>query len=152
MKICFIAPASNYHTRKWSEWFSARGHEGHVISFIDAQIEGAQVHWLDSGASAGSSDGRKMKYLLQAGEMRRLVKRIAPDVVNVHYASSYGAVAALAGLRNYALSVWGSDIYDFPNRSPLHRALLKFALSGIAMISAGSLWLKYHLKRSLCCC
>lgn len=26
------------------------------------------------------------------------------------------------------------------------------ALSGIAMISAGSLWLKYHLKRSLCCC
>jgi hypothetical protein len=25
------------------------------------------------------------------------------------------------------------------------------ALSGIAMISVGSLWLKYHLKRSFCC-
>ena len=25
------------------------------------------------------------------------------------------------------------------------------ALSGIAMISAGSLYLKYHLKRSFCC-
>ena len=25
------------------------------------------------------------------------------------------------------------------------------ALSGIALISVGSLWVKYHLKRSFCC-
>ena len=26
------------------------------------------------------------------------------------------------------------------------------ALSGITVISVGSLWLKYRLKRSFCCC
>lgn len=34
----------------------------------------------------------------------------------------------------------------------IHYLQMLSALSGIAVISAGSLWLKYHLKRSFCCC
>lgn len=129
MKICFIAPASNYHTKKWCDWFRGHGHQIDVISFTQGDIEGCTVHFIDSGAGVRGSDTQKLKYLLQAGKVHKLVKQIKPDVINVHYATSYGTVAALAMLPPYYLSVWGSDVYDFPNKSVLHRFMLKFSLS-----------------------
>lgn len=129
MKICFLAPSNSAHTKKWCRYFLSRGHEVHVISFCDEALEGVTLHYVRTGASAGGGDAQKLKYLTKAGEVRSIVKRIRPDVVNVHYATSYGAVAALAGLKNYALSVWGSDIYEFPKKSVLHRTLLKYSLA-----------------------
>lgn len=35
--------------------------------------------------------------------------------------------------------------------SLLNMLQMMSALSGIALISVGSLWVKYHLKRSFCC-
>lgn len=138
MKICFLAPANSAHTQKWCRYFVSQGHNVDVISFIDAQIPDVTVHFIDTGASAGGSDKDKLKYLLKAGAVRKQVKKIAPDVVNVHYATSYGTVAALARLKNYALSVWGSDIYEFPQKSPLHRLLLMFSLAKAAHLFSTS--------------
>ena len=129
MKICFLAPANSSHIEKWSRYFVSRGHEVHIISFTQGEIPGTTLHLIDSGAAGDSSDAKKLRYLLKAGAVRKLVREINPDIVNAHYATSYGTVAALAGLKNYVLSVWGSDIYDFPNRSPLHKALLQFSLN-----------------------
>lgn len=129
MKICFIAPANNYHTKKWSQWFASRGHEIHIISFIDAKSDDvATVHYIDTGASVQQSDIKKIRYLLYAKRLKQTVDKIEPDVVNVHYATSYGTVAALSGVKNYALSVWGTDIYGFPNKSFLHKVMLQFSL------------------------
>ena len=129
MKICFLAQSSSAHTKKWCHYFVSRGHEVHVVSFSDEKIDGVQLHYISTGANAGGGDGQKLKYLLKAGAVRKIIRTIAPDVVNVHYATSYGAVAALSGLKNYILSIWGSDIFEFPQKSPLHRLLLKFSLA-----------------------
>lgn len=128
MRICFLAPANSAHIVKWCGYFVSQGHEVHVVSFIRGDLAGTTVHFVDCGADAESSDRKKLNYLLKAGEVRKLVKQIQPDIINAHYATSYGTVAALAGLKNYIVSVWGSDIYGFPNKSPLHKALLKFSL------------------------
>ena len=128
MKICFLAPANNYHTIKWCNWFSSRGHEVSVISFVNGEIKGTKIYWINSGAETNASDVKKLKYLLQAGKVRKIIKLINPDIVNAHYATSYGTVAALAGLRGYILSVWGTDVYDFPNKSILHKLLFKYSL------------------------
>ncbi len=129
MKICFLSSANSAHTKKWCKWFAGRGHEVHVVSFIDGEVPGAAVHTVDTGASADGGDAQKLRYLLAARRVRRIIRDISPDTVNVHYATSYGMTAALSGVRGYILSVWGSDIYDFPNKSPIHRAMLKFSLS-----------------------
>lgn len=129
MKICFIAPANNYHTQKWCNWFLKQGYEIHVISFINAIIQGVTVHWIDTGVNAQETDGKKLKYLLCASQIRKTVNQIEPDIINVHYATSYGTVVALSGIKNYVLSVWGSDIYDFPKKSFLHKAMLKYSLN-----------------------
>ena len=129
MKICFIAPADNYHTKKWCNWFCNRGHEIHVVSFTDSAIDEVTVHSLNTNVNVHGNDLSKLKYLQYAGKIKRIVEQIKPDVINVHYATSYGTVAALSGLKGYVLSVWGSDIYDFPNKSIFHKAMLKFSLS-----------------------
>ena len=128
MKICFLAPANSAHTKKWCSYFVSRGHEVHVVSFTEDRIEGVQVHLIRSGTNGEAEDLDKLKYLLQAGKVKKEIRQIRPDILNVHYATSYGTVAALAGIGPYILSVWGSDIFDFPKRSSLHRKMLEFSL------------------------
>lgn len=138
MKICFIAPANNYHTQKWCHWFRNRGHQVDVISFTEGEIEGCTVHYINSGAGVRGSDAQKLKYLFQARKVHEIVNEIKPDVINAHYATSYGTVAALAGLPPYYLSVWGSDVYDFPKKSILHRMMLQFSLNRAAYLLSTS--------------
>ncbi len=129
MRICFLAPANSAHTQKWCRFFVEKGYDIHVVSFTEGYIDGVTVHVLGDNSLAEGSDLQKLKYLTFTRKVKKLVDKIQPDILNVHYATSYGAVAALAGIKNYVLSVWGSDIYDFPSKSILHRWLLQFSLS-----------------------
>lgn len=137
-KVLFVAPANNYHTHKWCRWFIEHDYSVSVISFTEGEIAGAEVYVLKTDARTDSADTKKLRYLLHVFELRRIVAAICPDMISVHFASSYGAVAALSGIKGYALSVWGADIYDFPQKSWMHRKLLKFSLSRAAMLMSTS--------------
>lgn len=128
MKICFIGPANSAHIVKWCNWFRSRGHEVHVISFTPGEINDAVIHLIDLGVDTGGSDVGKLKYLTTGKQIKRLIDDIKPDIVNAHYATSYGVAVALSGVKEYVLSVWGSDIYDFPNKSIFHKMLLEYSL------------------------
>ena len=138
MKICFLAPANSAHIKKWCKWFNEHNNETYVVSFVKDDIEGTYVYYIDCGVNADASDSSKIKYLFKAGKVKKAIVQINPDIVNVHYATSYGTVAALSGIKNYALSVWGSDIYDFPNKSILHKMMLKYSLKKAAYIFSTS--------------
>lgn len=129
MKICFVSDAGSSHTKKWCNWFMSRGHEVSVISFTSGNIDNVNVYCLDTNVDVEGSDFKKIGYLLYARKIKRILGDIQPDIVNVHYATSYGATMALSGYKNYILSVWGADVYDFPKKSVLHKWMLKFSLS-----------------------
>lgn len=128
MKICFAGPANSAHIIKWCTWFTNHGHEVHVISFSQGDIPNTTVHVINVGVTAQSSDLAKIKYLFSGKQIKRIIDHIQPDIVNAHYATSYGTALALSGVKNYVLSVWGSDVYDFPQKSFLHKTLLKYSL------------------------
>ena len=129
MRICFVAPANSVHTKKWCSWFKKRGHEVLLVSFTEPNEDFyVNLHILHSGVEIESSDFNKIKYLICANELKKIVGNFNPDIVNVHYATSYGTLAALAGLNHYILSVWGSDIYNFPRKSWIHRKMVQFSL------------------------
>lgn len=129
MRICFVGPANSAHIIKWCQYFVSRQHEIHVVSFYPSPIDYVKVHGLSTQDISKASIIKKTRYLLLSKRLKEVVGSIAPDIINVHYASSYGSVAALSGLKNYILSVWGSDIFDFPRRGLIHQLLLKFSLS-----------------------
>ena len=139
MKICFLAPANNYHTRKWVRYFVSHGYDVSVLSLTEGNIDGAKVYWLNSHTrSSRASDFAKLKYLLQFYRIKQIINEIQPDIINAHYASSYGTMAALAGLKNHIVSVWGSDVYDFPRKSIFHKKILSFSLNSARCIFSTS--------------
>lgn len=138
MKICFLAPANNYHTQKWVKYFVNQGNEVSVLSLTKGEIDGARVYWMNLNIEGGASDFAKLKYFLQVHYIKKIVNKIKPDIINAHYASSYGTLAALAGLKNHIVSVWGSDVYDFPRKSIFHKKLLEFSLNSARCIFSTS--------------
>ncbi len=128
MRICFIGPANSTHIIKWCNWFYNEGHEVHLITFVPGIIKGTKIHLINLNVNSNGSEIGKLKYLTTGRRIKLLVKKIQPDIVSAHYATSYGVAVALSGIKKYVLSVWGSDIYDFPKKTPIHRALLKYSL------------------------
>jgi glycosyltransferase involved in cell wall biosynthesis len=81
---------------------------------------------------------KRMGYVASAYALRRLLGKIKPDILNAHYATGYGLLARLSGFKPLLLSVWGSDVYDFPELSAFHRFMLKSNLQAATAIASTS--------------
>lgn len=138
MKICYLSHVTNYHTKKWCEYFAAKGHDVHVISFEPGKIEGVTVHVIDIKIDRGGSDLHKLRYMMTGRKIKKIVEDINPDIVHAHVATSYGVACALSGIKTYFLSVWGYDVYEFPKKSVFHKLLLKYSLYKASFILSTS--------------
>lgn len=133
MKIAMLSGANSIHTLRWANGLNTAGHEVHVISQHRPRepfAPGVQLHLFPYGGILG--------YFIMASGVRRLLKNLRPDIVNAHYASGYATTARLVGYRPWLLSVWGSDVYDFPTKSPLHRALVRGNLRAADAVASTS--------------
>jgi len=120
MRIVLLSGASSIHTIRWANGLNSAGHEVHVISQhppVDSLDPQVVLHQLPNRGVLG--------YFTMVPRVRRLLERLMPDLVNAHYASGYGTTARLVGWRPWVLSVWGSDVYDFPSKSWVHAWLVK---------------------------
>lgn len=110
-----LAPASVIHTQRWASALAERGIDVVLATqHPDAAWPvpaGVRVVTLPHAGGAG--------YFGNVPALRRLLRAERPHLLNAHYASGYGTTAALARFRPWLLSVWGSDVYDFPYESRL---------------------------------
>jgi len=133
MKIVLLSAASSIHTVRWANGLSDRGHEVHVVSqhpVGEPFCPAVRLHLFPFRGVVG--------YFIMAPAVRMLMRKINPDVVNAHYASGYGTTGRLANVRPLVLSVWGSDVYDFPYKSPLHKWLVETNLRAADQIASTS--------------
>lgn len=150
MKILMLSGADSIHTIRWANAFASLGHEVHLVTMPDHPIkkdkviESVTVHSLKIPSPWG--------YYLNAWELNRIYKKIKPDIINVHYASGYGTLARMSRIHPYVLSVWGSDIYDFPQKSKFNLYTLKKNLTNADAIASTSKsmgeYTKQYLKES----
>jgi glycosyltransferase involved in cell wall biosynthesis len=122
MRLCYLADGGSVHTRRWLRHFAEQGHEVHLISLEPSGVPGVQEHRL------ARRFGNKLDYLAAIPRVRRLVKSIRPDLLHAHYATSYGFLGALSGLRPFVLTAWGSDILVTPRESALMRHVVGWVL------------------------
>lgn len=114
-----LAAAGSVHTQRWANAYAGRGVEVLLVSQhapipgYDARVRLSRLPW---SGQAG--------YFLNRSALRKWVGTERPDLVNAHYASGYGTTASAVREVPVVLNVWGSDVYAFPERSPLHRALV----------------------------
>lgn len=110
MKICIIGQNSSVHIQKWIQAISELDDiELDVITFKRGAIfEKVKYHYIDSYT------GTKLDYILNLFRVKRLIKKISPNIIHAHYATSYGLMAAFSGFHPFILTGWGADIFDSP--------------------------------------
>lgn len=147
MKIVFLSAAKSIHTVKWVNAMSDRGHEVYLIynkghePNSDLINEDVKLYCMRYGGSLG--------YYFNASELHREVKKIQPDIVHVHYASGYGTLARVAKIGPTLLSVWGSDVYDFPNESKVKNYILKKNIRYADKLASTSKCMALQLQKTM---
>lgn len=120
MRAILLSEASVIHTVRWANALSEAGIRIHLLSL------GEPIEPLSGDIDLQILKGKRpWGYFFAIGQVKSLIKEISPDVVNAHYATGYGTLARLANAKPLLLSVWGSDVYDFPEKSVVHRKLVK---------------------------
>lgn len=129
-KICYLADASSTHTKKFCDYFSKHGYEIYVISLNEGELDNAIVYSLDYEVKKLKNEKtfKKIGYLKSIKTIKSIVKSINPDIVHAHFASSYGLLGSLINFKPYILSVWGTDIYEFPRLNIINKHILKYNL------------------------
>lgn len=146
IKVFFIAPANNIHTIRWVNSLCEK-YEVHLIScknHVDAldKIDNKViVHKLIFPSPLG--------YYLNAIQLRKLYKKIKPDLINVHYASGYGTLTRISKVKPVLISVWGSDVYDFPNESEIKAKIFRKNILNAEYIASTSNVMAEELKKKV---
>lgn len=135
MKILFLSDINNVHTKKWVKGILEAGHEVLLFGLAGSKDDyyedfpKLEIISADFTGQYGASSFSKLKYLKTIKILKSAYSQFNPDIVHAHYATSYGMLGSLLKHKPFLISVWGSDIYNFPNKSIFHKALLKRNLS-----------------------
>lgn len=133
MKIAILASGKTIHTVRWCNALSNLGHDVHLITAhrVSEDISSeVHVHELLYPPPLG--------YILNARELARILRKLSPDILNVHYASGYGTLGRLVNYEPWILSVWGSDVYDFALRSRVNEFIVRGNLRRATAIGSTS--------------
>lgn len=143
MKIAYLAGASSIHTVRWINAMVEREHDVHLITMhrpdkdkIDDRVK---VYFLPFNPPMG--------YYLNVFKVRKLLKQIKPDILNTHYASGYGTLSRLVNFKPTLLSVWGSDVFDFPYQSKIKEKILRKNLKAATQIASTSFAMKKQTEK-----
>jgi len=155
-KILLLADAYSNHTFKWATALSEQGFEICIFSLSQQDI-----HLYDNVKNIKvvyntfsknlfqkpSSNILKLQYLTAMLRLKRTIKQFQPDIVHAHYASSYGLLGVLLHFQPLIISVWGSDVFEFPLKSAFHKKVLQYNLKHAGYIFATSLALAVEAKK-----
>ncbi len=132
MKILLLSDCNSVHTIKWATSLSKQGLDIVIFSLGKLQVndyDDTKVKVVAVGNIVKRKGGlTKIQYLKVLPLLKKTIKHEKPNIVHSHYATSYGLLGALSKFTPFVLSVWGSDVFDFPKKSFLHKHILKYNL------------------------
>jgi L-malate glycosyltransferase len=132
LKVILLADPFSAHVIKWANGLNSKGVE--VLVFGLSEYDPIQ---FDPGVKVEifkipqfvkwQNDGNWMKstYLLSITKLNKIIKKFECDILHAHSASSYGLLGSLTNFHPYIISVWGNDVYNFPQKSKLFSYLIK---------------------------
>ena len=123
MRICFIAVGTFNHIEPYLEYFKQAGHDVCFVSLSPGPERPVPIYDLGFGGKYSETQG-KWKYPVSMLRARKLVKRLKPDIVHAHYATSAGLAALVCGFHPAVVTVHGSDLTT-GIKSGIWRALLR---------------------------
>lgn len=142
MKIVILGENGSVHIQKWIGAIANVAEvELHVISF-DRGVRFPNVTYH----ALRKHTGTKLDYILNVFLVRALIRKIKPDLIHAHYATSYGFLASFTGFHPLIITGWGADIFDSP-KNPFMKALLVNSFKKADGISVLSEITKEEMKK-----
>ncbi len=135
MKVLVAADSRSFHTERLVAELTVQGCEVLTVSLESGEME----HTLLKRRAPIST----LAYALSAGQLRKVIDRFKPDIINAHYAAGYGYLASRLKRPHppVMLHVWGSDILVVPHKSRFHRAKVLRGLHAAKVVVADSQYL-----------
>lgn len=148
MKLCYIADAGCIHTQRWVNYFAQRGHDVHLISFRSGEGYPKSVRFYKLTLLTKLwAISRYINWLIWFMQVRRLVSKIKPDIIEGQEIIAYGHLAIASGFRPAVLTALGSDILISPKLKRLYWFLNKYALRKAAIVICNSETVKKELLK-----
>ena len=135
MRIALIGHSDAPWTPHYTRLLTERGHDVHVLSFHPKLLPGFHVHYV--GRTAGDESLPKANYLRKVLVVRRLLRRIRPDVTLATYFRSNGLVGALTKCGPLVVSTRGLD-FDFPLPRFLNVRMVRWLAARADLLHASS--------------
>lgn len=135
MKLLLLSDPNSVHTIKWAKSLADNGLDIIIFGLGEFTVNdyekysNIKVMMLNESIIRDEGAFSKLKYLKALPKIKNIIKEFKPDILHAHYASSYGLLGALSGFSPFIVSVWGSDVFSFPNKSFFHKEILKYNLS-----------------------
>lgn len=145
MKILLFAASNSVHTHKWALFFQSRGYQVKVVTFYN-HYDPNHAKEIDT-LILPKFLPRKLSYPTSVFALKKILADYQPDIFHAHYVSSYGVIAALTNYRPLYISVWGSDIYDFPTANKFKRKMVEYALNCADVICSTSFDMAKETKK-----
>ena len=153
MKIVYIANAGSVHFIRWYEYFINHGHEVYLISSSSAileykiDIKGLKTFYLPDF----KSHNRKLSFIINTIRLplillkiRRIIKRIKPDILHAHQVYAEGFWAALTGFHPLIITPMGADVDTLAYQYNIYAKVSKFVLKRADLVTQDSLTGKRH--------
>ncbi len=147
-----LGDGGSSHIQKWVKGLTPHGIEIGLFSLhhFDEQIySGVKGFSILNNPSSRNARSlfTKIAYLKSTGAIKKQLAAYKPDLLHAHYASSYGMLGGKTKFHPLIISVWGSDVYDFPKKSALHKNLFERVLSKADRICSTSHCMKEETQK-----
>jgi len=123
MRICFISLGTFTHIGAYLDYFRQAGHDVIFLSLSPSPERGVPRYNVGLGTKYSETRG-KWKYPISMIRARTLLKRLKPDIVHAHYATSAGLAALVCGFHPTVVTAHGSDL-TLGIKSGIWRPLLR---------------------------
>ncbi|MCK9425672.1 MAG: glycosyltransferase [Ignavibacteriaceae bacterium] len=149
MKVLIAGDPASSHTVKWANALSSRGIEVFIFGLGDYD-KNSYNSSIKIKTFSALTDKIKLKnngnlfkliYLTSVPRIKKTINEFKPDILHSFYATSYGLISSLTGFRPHLISVWGSDVMAFPQKSFIHKKILGLVLNKADRVFATSNYL-----------
>lgn len=133
MRLAFLSIGRHIHTERWIRWFAAQGHDCHLLTVQPGEVPGVTVHDIRRGFGP-----KPLRYAASLVEVRGVLRRLRPDLLNTHFLTGYGYWGHFSGFHPNVLTVWGDDVYVTPFENPVKNRLARAALRSCDALTGDS--------------
>lgn len=136
-----LASSRSVHTLRWAKGMHRLGWPVHLLTADPDEPHDYGPVPVNRLPGTG-----RAAFFTSALKVRKMHRALKPGLIHAFYATNYGFLAALAGCRPLLLSVMGTDVFSYPNKSFLHLAGTAAILRRADYVAATSMVMVRRVK------